>query len=84
MVTTGRVTASEAVKLKVMIFPVLAVWFEALLETMVAAVNVGRVLSKVTLLALVVAVTAVPTFPATSAKEMLKGMMPLASVVCVV
>ncbi|MNE75156.1 hypothetical protein D3C80_1712860 [compost metagenome] len=84
MVTTGRATASEAVKVKEMTFPVFAVWFEALLETIATVVNVGTVLSKVTLLALVVAVTAVPTFPATSAKAMLKGMTPFASAVCVV
>ena len=66
IVTAGCVTISEAVMLRVMVSPVLAYEVLALFEAMVTAVKVGTALSKVTLVASVVADTAVPALPAVS------------------
>ena len=79
MLTEGLVIVSEEVNVRVIIFPVRANAVLLLLDIMATLLIVGTVLSKVTLLLLLVAVMAVPALPAASLKAILKGISPSVS-----
>ena len=72
MLTLGVWIASEEVKDKVILSPVLAIVETELLEAMVTLGSVGTVLSNQTADPLLVLVTAVPGLPARSLKLMFR------------
>ena len=78
-VTTGVCKLSLAVKLRVISSPTFASVVVELSEAMLTLVSVGTVLSNVTLVPSVTAVTSTPSFPARSSKSILKVILPSVS-----